>query len=132
MQVDTANAETKFCATCGFERPVTEFRRRYAGTEKRHSKCRTCFNEELRERRAAKRRGEFYHEESRLVRARSTNELVGLTNSMIRRFGGIDGVAARFHDYLKGAEAAGKYHLAIRGFALFFKTWIAATDPVNL
>ena len=126
MSPNATEEATKICAACSERLPITEFRRRYSGREERHAKCRRCFNAELRGRRAARRRGQFYHFETEVLRTRSDAVLARLVVGMTRRLGGEDAFVAQWWECLDRAHKEGKTHLSIRGFLACQKMWVAA------
>ena len=100
-------ARTKFCVDCGQDKPETEFRLRRRDSDKRHSQCRDCYNEYMRQYRASARRKEIT-EFARTVSSQRVrpNAIPALCDRMFRRFGGVEGLCAEWTDAIKAACAA--------------------------
>ena len=126
MAPNATEEATKICTACSKRLPISEFRRRFSGQEERHGKCRLCFSAELRGRRAARRRGEFYHFETELLRARNDQQLARIVRGMVRRLGGEDALAEQWHQCFERARVQHKDHLVMRGHLAMWKTWGAA------
>lgn len=110
----TANA--KRCRRCWQVKAIAEFRRRYTGTEDRHTLCRDCFNADVAQRRAKKRNKELHRFNQQVNRqAQSIAAVIATTAEMIARFGGVDRFATAWKEVLDRASADGKPHLVVRG-----------------
>lgn len=77
------------CTDCGRERPITEFRRRKKGSERRHHQCRQCFAQAMYIYRAARQRtavGRFIAHMTDGRRA--LGGLTRIASEVVRKFGG--------------------------------------------
>ena len=114
MNDDATGGEqaTITCTTCWTEQPSAEFRRRYAGSEKRHRECRQCYNSASRKRCAAKRQ-KLVREVAKQVNARRMDyrAVIVLVNKMRERFGGWDQFASEWCDTFQTARKAKKHDL---------------------
>ena len=86
----------KRCSQCGRDLPLTEFRRRRAGSDRPHADCRTCHRLDARDRRAvqAGRRLNRLAADVHRYRRASIGRVVALVGAAIQRFGGLDGFIA--------------------------------------
>jgi hypothetical protein len=99
--------ETRTCTNCWEEKPITDFRRRRRGTEKRHGQCRACYNAYMREHRAA-RRHRVVAKLARRVNSNRTNlnRIAAPCNATFRRFGGVGGFCDQWTAHLDAVLVA--------------------------
>lgn len=101
----TEPISTKTCSFCLEAKPIDYFRRRKAGTEQRHHKCRECHNLDCRLRKEAKRSQELTHFLWQLSSGRyKDRHLIRLTIEMLQRFKGVRGLADFWYRQVQGAN----------------------------
>ena len=97
MNPDGTDSPHLVCVQCGLAKAPGEFRRRFTDRETRVRQCRQCHADAERLRRHAKRsrghRQAVNRELARLKQAKSTRQVALVCDTMIRGFGGADGVA---------------------------------------
>ena len=97
---------TKVCTDCLQERPLTEFRRRYRDSDKRHNQCRGCFAKYMRYLRAVKR-GKLIRKFVAEVKTASNRDvLTAMCVRMAQRLGGVDALCAGWVAHLHAAAEA--------------------------
>jgi hypothetical protein len=105
-QPDQNEAPSRLCQSCFHTRPLTEFRRRKRGSERRVRQCRRCHNEFERYRRAAVRarlsKRKMARDLSRVRDAASSNRVKALCAEVVRGYGGADGFARAWIACLRG------------------------------
>ncbi len=104
----------KNCTRCGMDKPITEFRRRYANTELRHNHCRRCFNLEMRLRTSARRRGAV----DRFVRyvnsIEKCEQIARLSREIERQLGGPEAFGIVWEGCLWAAVEASQFNVAFK------------------
>lgn len=112
-----ARIQTRRCTRCCLVKHMSEFRRRYAESEVRHTECRQCARERARLRRL-KQRDRRLHDYSQKVKDRAHNaaSVAALTAEMVRLYGGIDEFALAWKQAIDDAAVRGKSYLVVRGF----------------
>ena len=96
------------CLDCGETLPITEFRRRERGSEKRQPQCRTCRNRHEREYRAARRRNDVEAFVRDTKQKRSAKAVRNLVIVMLKRYGGVQGFAAEWRRQINAAPAGSR------------------------
>lgn len=87
MLPNTAES-TKICTVCRRALPLGEFRRRRAGTERRESRCRECYNAWSRNYRRQRKLQTVKQFARRVRRQADRDYIVTALDGMLRSFGG--------------------------------------------
>ena len=111
VHIDDATA---ICTKCGIRKSHSEFRRRRAGSEQRHSTCRSCYNQEMREYRATRKQTKLEKTIRSLGRQRRRDHSIttALARDALKRFGGVRGFGSEWRRVYDSAQAAGNHMLA--------------------
>jgi hypothetical protein len=99
------------CRQCGLASDKDCFRRRYAGRDLRIRQCRGChaYAERLRRhgRRSAAQRREVTQQLARLKKAKSEHQVVAVCEALVHAGGGLDALAAVWHQTMRKDLARG-------------------------
>ena len=107
MILSTTPVQTKTCRTCWRDKPISEFRRRRRGSNERHAQCRTCYAAYMRQYRQARRSKEVAAFWMQAASPRcSSQAVVALTEAMVSKAGGPEGLATAWKEQLDAARAA--------------------------
>ena len=102
----TSPIEMKTCHYCWEDKPVSEFRRKRRGSDKRHPQCRACYAKYMREYRQARRNKEVAVFFRQVGNPRcSSQAVVALCESMVRKVGGPEALATAWKQELDAARA---------------------------
>jgi hypothetical protein len=103
MTQDANQAKTKTCNVCGQENPITDFRRRRRGSEKRHNQCRQCFAAYMRDFRRRRRFKTIGRFATQLKNESDLGRVVVLCNGMFQKFDGVAGFCRAWKEYIDWA-----------------------------
>jgi hypothetical protein len=124
-----SDPECKTCGCCGELKPLEQFRRRYADSDRRHSQCDECAAAYARERRAAQFDRELLHFASEFrQRLDRPTKLEALVEGIMSKFGGTDRFVKRLFNAVEAAEQSNRPHVATRFYILFVEAVWAATE----
>jgi ribosomal protein L40E len=98
---------TRICRRCGHRRPMTEFRRRCKNDDSRASSCRQCHASYMRSYRDHKRNKRLSKFFSDLRWQKNATTLIALSDELLRKFGGFEGLADQWVRVMERAEAKG-------------------------
>lgn len=125
-------SELMLCSTCLLGKPVTEFRRSHAGSERRRKQCRNCYNESMRNYRAKKRDKNL----TRIVRELSwtsnrSSDINRLVTLAMRCFGGLQGFAVEWVASVNAARAAGNHKYVLQAYQALLRLLVESSknDP---
>jgi hypothetical protein len=134
--MDTVGVQTRtrLCSTCGGWYALDCFRRRRAGGEARHSMCRRCFAEYMRNRRQRLRDRDMRRFFTEMWRRRDTpSKVETVATAMISHFGGVRKFADRLVEELRAAgkrEPGGRDIL--RGLSAIALVAVAASESQTI
>ncbi len=119
---------TAICTKCRIRKSHAEFRRRRAGSEQRHSTCRPCYNQEMREYRASRKQTRLEKTIRSLGRQRRRDHSIttALVRDALKRFGGVSGFGREWRRVYDSAHAAGNHSLALSCVLALVNLMIAA------
>ena len=124
---------TTICAKCRIRKSHSEFRRRRAGSEQRHSTCRPCYNQEMREYRASRKQTRLEKTIRSLGRQRRRDHSIttALVRDALKRFGGVSGFGREWRRVYDSAQEAGNHMLAFSCVQALvnLRTAAEATEP---
>ena len=102
----TSPVGTKLCTDCLQEKPLTDFRRRYHDSDKRHNQCRDCFARYMRYRRAVKRGKQIRSFVAEVKTMCNRDAVTALCAHMAQRMGGVRALGAALWAHLNAAAKA--------------------------
>ena len=108
----------KTCSTCGRRLPITEFRRRHKGKERREGTCRECHNWYNRRWKQRCREDKINEFAKSARKQHDIGKLAAMCNAMFARFGGVDGFAAAWKGQIDDMRSRPRppYHHILRSF----------------
>lgn len=128
MDVTTESQPMRRCSQCGVLLPLTEFRLRRQGSDRRHRDCRECASLYMRLWRAKGRRKAVDAALVRLHRNReSPGNLEHLAAHVMDAFNGAEGFAAAYAEAFDAACDAGD-HRAVQRYLMGLADFIWAAD----
>ena len=123
--------ETRVCSRCRQRLPIGAFRLRRKGGEQRHSICRLCNNEYLRDRRRQRCHARIHAFTSAALevnRNEGPNALESLVSEMVHEFNGFPQLARAWKAAIDDAKARGRHCSALRSYCVLTQMLIAADE----
>ena len=110
----TESESSRHCSACHQSKPLTDFRRRRAGSEHRHWTCRRCHARHEREREKAKRCGKAIRLAKNFIDVDHPDTVQYLSASVVQSMGGIRRFAAVFREAIDEASRRGNHATVCR------------------